>query len=116
MEEYIQRYEEEILHLKEHEKDVEIMNNSERCEIYVHALASFSAPQTLKIGGYIKKKRVVVLIDSGSTHKFIDKILAETLNCFVYLMTFFQVLVANGGRLIVEENATSLKLVWENVT
>jgi hypothetical protein len=52
------------VNLKEQEKDVEIMNNNERCEIFVHALVGLSTPQTLKIVGYIKKQRVGVLIDS----------------------------------------------------
>ena len=73
------------------------MNNNERCEIYVHALAGFLTPQTLNIAGYIKKQRVIVLIDSRRTHNFIDKILAESLNCFLYPRTNIQVLVANGG-------------------
>jgi hypothetical protein len=36
-----------------------------------NALAGISTPQTLKIEGCIKKKKVIVLIDSGSTHNFI---------------------------------------------
>ena len=40
---------------------------------------------------------MVVLIESGSTHNFIDKMLAKILNCFVYPVTNFQVLIANGG-------------------
>ena len=71
--------------------------DSDKCEIYVHALAGLSTPQTLNIVGYIKKQKVIVLIDSGSTYNFIYKILVEHLNCFVYLVTNFQVLVANGG-------------------
>jgi hypothetical protein len=39
--------------------------------ISCNALAGISTPQTLKIEGYIKKKKVIVLIDSGSTHNFI---------------------------------------------
>ena len=50
--------------------------DSDKCEIYVHALAGLSAPQTMKIVGYMKKKKVIVLIDSGSTHNFIDKKIA----------------------------------------
>jgi hypothetical protein len=40
--------------------------------IYCHALASISTLQTLKIEGYIKKKKVTMLIDYGSTHNFIN--------------------------------------------
>jgi hypothetical protein len=39
--------------------------------IYCHELVNINIPQTLKIEGYIKKKKVSVLIDSGSTHNFI---------------------------------------------
>ena len=43
-----------------------------------------TTPQTLKIEGYIKKKKVVVLIGSGITHNFIHCNIAKDLNCFVY--------------------------------
>ena len=53
--------------------------------------------QTLKIEGYIKKKKVIVLIDSGSTHNFIRYKLAKALNFFIYPTSFFQVMMENGG-------------------
>jgi hypothetical protein len=65
--------------------------------ISCHALAGISTPQTLKIEGYIKKKKVIVLIDSGSTHNFIHCKLAKALNCFIYPVPEFQVMIANGG-------------------
>jgi hypothetical protein len=52
------------------------------CEIVGNALEGLLAPQTLKIAGYINKKNFIVLIDLGSTHKFIYKTLVESLNCF----------------------------------
>jgi hypothetical protein len=65
--------------------------------ISCNALAGISTPQTLKIEGYIKKNKVIVLIDSGSTHNFIHYKLAKALNCFVYPAPEFQVMIANGG-------------------
>ena len=65
--------------------------------ISCNALVGISTPQTLKIEGYIKKKKVIVLIDSGSTHNFIHYKLAKDLNCFVYLAPEFQVMIADGG-------------------
>jgi hypothetical protein len=50
--------------------------NLDRCEISINALVGLSVPQTLEIVGYIKKQKLIVLIDLGSTHNFIDKILA----------------------------------------
>jgi hypothetical protein len=60
-------------------------------------LAGINTPQTLKIKGYIKKKKLIVLIDSGSTHNFIHYKLAKALNCFVYPTPKFQVMIADGG-------------------
>jgi hypothetical protein len=53
--------------------------------ISCNALAGISTPQTLKIEGYVKTKKVIVLIDSGSNHNFIHYKLSKALNCFVYL-------------------------------
>ena len=60
-------------------------------------MARISTPQNLKIEGYIKKKNVTVLIDSGSTHNFIHCKLAKVLNCFVYPTPKFQVMIVDGG-------------------
>ena len=65
--------------------------------ISCHALAGICTPQTLKIEGYIKKRKVTVLIDCGSTHNFIHCKLAKALNCFIYPAPEFQVMIANGG-------------------
>jgi carbamoylphosphate synthase small subunit len=64
--------------------------------ISCNALARISTPKTLKIEGYIKKKKVIVLIDSGSTHNFIRYKLAKALNCFVYTAPEFQVMITDG--------------------
>ena len=47
--------------------------------ISCNALAGITTPQTLKIEGQIKKKNVIVLIDSGSTHNFIHFKIAKEL-------------------------------------
>ena len=65
--------------------------------ISCNALARISAPQTLKIEGYIKKKKVIILIDSGSTRNSIHYKLAKALNCFLYPMPEFQVMIADRG-------------------
>ena len=60
-------------------------------------MAGITTPQTLKIEGHIKKKKVIVLIDSGSTHNFIHYKVPNELNCFLYPTPECQVMVANGG-------------------
>jgi carbamoylphosphate synthase small subunit len=78
--------------------------------ISCNALAGISTPQTLKIEGYIKNKKVIVLIDSGSTHNFIHYKLAKDLNCFVYPALEFQVMIADA-----QENAIRSILLWGNM-
>eukprot|EP00253_Pinus_taeda_P005153 PITA_05153 len=39
--------------------------------ISCNALVGITTPQTIKIGAHIKKKKVIMLMDSGSTHNFI---------------------------------------------
>jgi hypothetical protein len=65
--------------------------------ISCNALAGINTPQTIKIKAYIKKKKVIVLIDSSSAHNFIHYKLAKALNFFVYPAPEFQVMIADGG-------------------
>jgi hypothetical protein len=73
-------------------------------------LAGISTSQTLKIEGYIKKKKVIVLIYYGSTHNFIHYKLAKALNCFVYPAPEFQVMIANGGTINCLEKCNKINL------
>jgi hypothetical protein len=80
------------------DENVEAISSEELTPtISCNALARINTPQTLKIEGYIKNKKVIVLIDSGSTHNFIHYKLAKALNCFVYPAPEFQVMIADGG-------------------
>jgi hypothetical protein len=80
------------------DENVEAISSKELTPmISCNSLAGISTPQTLKIEGYIKKKKVIVLIDSSSTHNFIHYKLAKSLNCFVYPTSEFQVIIVDGG-------------------
>jgi hypothetical protein len=65
--------------------------------IYLNALIGFSAPQTLKIIGYIKHRKVIILVDSGSTHNFIHCCIAQETHCYIHAVNNFQIMIANGG-------------------
>jgi hypothetical protein len=82
--------------------------------IYCHASAIMSTPQILKIQAYIKKKMVTVLIDSNSTHNFINYKFAKDHNCFVFLAPNFQVMIADGGTINCSGKCHSINLnIWE---
>jgi len=78
--------------------------------ISCNALAGITTPQTLKIEGHIKKKKVIVLIDSGSTHNFNHCKIVKELNCFLYLAPKCQVMVANGGTINFSTKCHNIKL------
>jgi hypothetical protein len=65
--------------------------------ISLNALTGFSAPQTLKLIGYIKHRKVIILVDSGSTHNFIHRRIAQETHCYIHAVNNFQIMIANGG-------------------
>jgi hypothetical protein len=65
--------------------------------ISLNALTRFSTPQTLKLIGYIKHWKVIILVDSGSTHNFIHCHIAQETNCYIRSVNNFQITIANGG-------------------
>ena len=65
--------------------------------ISCNELAGITTPQSLKIEGHIKNKKVIVLIGSGSIHNFIHCKIAKGLNLFLFPALEYQVTVANGG-------------------
>eukprot|EP00253_Pinus_taeda_P035556 PITA_35556 len=78
--------------------------------ISCNALAGITTPQTIKIEGKIKKKKVTVLIDLGSTHNFIHCKVAKELNCFLYPAPECQVMVTNGGTINCSRECHNIKL------
>jgi hypothetical protein len=65
--------------------------------ISLNALNYFSAPQTLKLIGYIKHRKVIILVDSGSTHNFIHHHIAQETHCYIHAVNNFQIMITNGG-------------------
>jgi hypothetical protein len=65
--------------------------------IALNALTGFSAPQTLKLIGYIKNQKVIILVDSGGTHNFIHLCITQEINCYIHTINNFKIMFANGG-------------------
>ena len=53
----------------------------------------------MQVKGFFKKIPLTILIDSGSTHNFIDPQIAKQDDCFVHPFSSFKVMIANGGTL-----------------
>jgi hypothetical protein len=56
-----------------------------------------NTPQTLKLIGYIKHRKVIIMIDSGSTHNFIHHRIAQETHCYIHVVNNFQIMIANDG-------------------
>jgi hypothetical protein len=98
------------------DENVEVISSKELTPtILCNAFPGISTPQTLKIKGYIKKKRVIVIIDFGSTHNFIHYKLAKALNCFVYPAPEFQVMIADGGTINCSGKCNNINLTMGNM-
>jgi 3-dehydroquinate synthetase len=65
--------------------------------ISLNYLTGFSAPQALKLIGYIKNQKVIILIDSGITHNFIHHRISQETYLYIHAVNNFQIMIANGG-------------------
>ena len=65
----------------------------------------------MKVIGKIKKHSLIMLVDSGSTHNFIDQTVAKRLKCKTQSTIGLSVTVANGDVLRSQETCKDVK--WE---
>jgi hypothetical protein len=65
--------------------------------ISLNSLTGFSSPRTLKLIGYIKNRKFIILVDSGSTHNFIHRRISQEFNCYIGVVNNFQIMITNGG-------------------
>ena len=78
--------------------------------ISCNALAGITTLQNLKIEGHINKKKVILLIESGSTHNYIHFKVAKELNFFLYPTPEYQVMVAKEGTINFSRKCHNIKL------
>ncbi|GJZ58344.1 putative mitochondrial protein [Tanacetum coccineum] len=68
--------------------------------ISINALTSRNTFQTMRVSGYVGKHEIHILIDSGSTHKFLDSNTAKRIGCQLKSTYPLQVTVANGNNMM----------------
>jgi hypothetical protein len=64
--------------------------------ISLHALTDLSYPQSLKLIGYIKHQKVIILINNGTTHNFIHCQIYQEKLFYIHAFNNFQLMIANG--------------------
>ena len=109
---YIDCEEEKIQEL-EPSQDIDLEDTNPM--ISCHALDKINTPQNLKIEWYIKKKKVTMLIDSGSTYDFINCKLYKLLNCLTFPALEFQVMIADGGTINCSWSSIVLNSIWGSI-
>jgi hypothetical protein len=65
--------------------------------ISLNSLMGLSAPQTLKLIGYVKHRKFIILVGSGSTHNLVHRCIAQETNFYMCAVKNFQIMTSNGG-------------------
>jgi len=84
--------------------------------LWVATMTSISQPQNLKLFGDIKGTNVMVLIDSGIIHNFIDHWVAKNLNIFIYLTANFQLSILGNKTTTCDEKFHKVEIPIEDYT
>ncbi|KAI3756033.1 hypothetical protein L1987_55845 [Smallanthus sonchifolius] len=83
--------------------------------ISIHALTGIPSYSTMEITGSMGTRKLHILIDSWSTHNFIDASLATKLQCALQTVTPMKVTVANGNQLDCSHKCTDFKWMMQGV-
>ncbi|KAK0595142.1 hypothetical protein LWI29_003937 [Acer saccharum] len=89
--------------------------DEETLEISLQAMTGSSNPQTMRIRGVIQTKKVVLLVDSSSTHNFLNENVAAKMCLSPTEATRFEVVVANGKKLASKGLCKGIRLVIQGV-
>ncbi|GKB76933.1 reverse transcriptase, partial [Tanacetum coccineum] len=67
-------------------------------QISLHALSGAPHFQTMRVCGHVGKYKIHILIDSGSTHNFVDTTTTKRMGCKISAIVPLQVDVADGNK------------------
>ncbi|PWA74286.1 hypothetical protein CTI12_AA219250 [Artemisia annua] len=92
----------------EHEERI---NQQDMAEISFHAILGKTSGTTMKVEGTLEGRKVLILIDSGSTHNFISTSLVKQLGLKVSTVPSFGVQIGNGQIIQCNQICCDLSLV-----
>lgn len=81
----------------------------EEVEISVHAISGNVSHSTIKVRGEVKNTSFFIIIDSGSTHSFLDPQAAKRCGSYIQPTTALLVVVADGNKLVSEARCPSFQ-------
>ena len=91
-------------------------NEGERPIISLHALVGTDGYQTMRLQGRIKNHKVIILVDTGSTHNFVDSAVIRRGCWSLQSIPHISVTVANGEKLQVQEMCAGLTVEIQGET
>ncbi|RRT56268.1 hypothetical protein B296_00021448 [Ensete ventricosum] len=80
----------------------------------VHALAGYSNPQTMKVGGLLKQQLITGLIDMGNTNNFLNSKVDARMTLQIEGCNKFDVKVADGQILNYDQRCPWVKLLLQD--
>jgi len=93
----------------------EVLNQTEP-ERSLHVMEGDSSPRTIRLLGQVNKKTVSILLDTGSTHNFIDPNVVHRGGLQVVPEPSFNVTVAGGDKLHGEDPCKSMQVKCQGVS
>lgn len=93
------------------EEDPEIQEPNGELQISINALTGSVSYRTMRIQGNVKKKLIIILIDSGSTHNFLNLDVVKRVGVNITETDPLPVSIADGTKLI--STAVCLGFKWE---
>lgn len=84
----------------------------------MHAFEGHISPNTIKLKGFIKSQAVSILVDSGSTHNFMQSEVAINFKILILAVSPFNVSTGSGEKLVCDKvcKYVELKIQGERVT
>lgn len=83
-------------------------------EISVNALTGIASFKMIRVTGYYKNKPLHILIDSGSTHNFLDEEAAKKLGCHITNIPTLSVVVADGAGVAITSSVKQFPWTIQN--
>ena len=96
-----------------HVESIEIESHMAEAEITLYALLGSPSPSTMRIKGKINGYWVVILLDTGSTHNFLDAAVLSKFQLSLDPTISFEVKVANGATIKTMGVCVGVKVVMQ---
>ena len=90
-------------------EDFELTEENSHPQISIQAMHGSVGFQTMRVTGHVGKRQIHILIDSGSTHNFLDENFAKKCGCKLEAMKVQSVTIAGGDKLLCHYMCKSFK-------